>query len=854
MPDVQPRMPSKGPLTPERRQNPRHPVRPTEYIEIGDSNGGIILDISEGGMAVASAQALVGNQTLRFRFQLPRSLETIETSGEINWIGETKKRAGVRFVDLPLAAREQIQKWIDEQTSGHSDGDRKPNGSAVGSPSPKILRELPRYEPINRGATQESTIARGHYQDDHSTNLNPFSSDLSSPLDEPEVDEAEAEDEEKVSADSNAQPRSEKRAQTRFPMTASTYVQLSNGNGGLMANLSKTGFCVRAAKTLETDHLPVVRFQLPNARDFVESSAWIVWKSVSKKTAGARFENLSAEAQSQIAQWIDAQPLPKSAPTKNLLSKNPNVPNAPVKSPLEQREKISPSPKISAPVTPGVTLMAPDSVPIPSYISPLAISLDAKPAVPSSNSRSAAPPLSKAAPSAPPSKAPPAPTVKPPAPLAPVPRMVSAPSPAKPAMSASTPVLPKSQKSVAAAPFLPAIPLTPPIFNEPDWSVAPKRPTGYWKIAAGIVVAAGILFGAATLLRSKKSATPLAQETAQNAAAAATMPATNPSTEAAADSTPTNSAPTNPSLSASASNAGSSREFRDAPRNTIPAKITPKSDEQFVDEPRPAHSQLQISRAPTQNSAPSSASASEQPASSRPAPVQSSAERSQNPPTEEGSGFPEVVHRAQAAPAPVFSNANDVAKSGPESTSPRSQTASSNQQPDANLAAAGVPQNSSSTPRPVAASENNSSPRTAAASNSPSQTATPVGAPASSTAAAIPNPVPTVSVFSRFRAIRSTSDAARPAGSELQIGRLKSGPTPAYPVEALRQQIQGIVELEVLVGADGNILTVHLVKGPPELASVAMGTVRSWQYGQTTLGGKPVETDQSIYFTFRLTK
>jgi periplasmic protein TonB len=129
-----------------------------------------------------------------------------------------------------------------------------------------------------------------------------------------------------------------------------------------------------------------------------------------------------------------------------------------------------------------------------------------------------------------------------------------------------------------------------------------------------------------------------------------------------------------------------------------------------------------------------------------------------------------------------------------------------------------------------------------------------VGAPASSTAAAIPNPVPTVSVFTRFRAIRSGSDAARPAGSDLQIGRLKSGPTPAYPVEALRQQIQGMVELEVLVGADGNILTVHLVKGPPELAGVAMGTVRSWQYGQTTLGGKPVETDQSIYFTFKLTK
>src|ERR1700738_2828363 len=340
MPDSLPRMPLKGPLTTERRHNPRHPVRPTEYIEIGDSNGGIILDISEGGMAVASAQALVGNQTLLFRFQLPRSLETIETSGEITWIGETKKRAGVRFVDLPLTAREQIHKWIDSQTAGYTNGDQKPNGSAVPSPSPKIPQELPRREPVHHEVAHEkTTFAHGH----NSKDLNPFSSALSSTLDEREIDESEPEDAEKITADANAEPPPERRAQNRLPMTASTYVQLSDGNGGLMANLSKTGFCVRAAKTLETDQLPVVRFQLPNARDYVESSAWIVWKSPSKKTIGARFESLSDEAQSQIAQWIDSQPLPKNAPSKNPL-----------------REKIPSSPKIPAPITAvPVTLMSP---------------------------------------------------------------------------------------------------------------------------------------------------------------------------------------------------------------------------------------------------------------------------------------------------------------------------------------------------------------------------------------------------------------------------------------------------------------------------------------------------------------
>jgi len=848
MPDSLPRMPLKGPLTTERRQNPRHPVRPTEYIEIGDSNGGIILDISEGGMAVASAQALVGNQTLTFRFQLPRSLETIETSGEINWIGETKKRAGVRFVDLPVEAREQIHKWIDSQTSGYSNGEQKSNGSvAPSSPSPKVSRELPRYEPVNQEPPHyEPTLADGH---NSSKNLNPFSSALSSPLDEPEIDESEPEYEEKSTAASNAPPLPERRAQTRLPMTASTYVQLSDGNGGLMANLNKAGFCVRAAKVLETDHLPVVRFQLPNASDFVESSAWIVWKSPSKKTVGARFESLSDEAQSQIAQWIDSQPLPKNASIKNPLSKNRPSPNPIANSPLEQRERISSSPKTTVPRTATpLTLMSPDSVPIPAYISPLAISLDA-PAVSSpNNSSSTTPSLAKAPFIAWPGKPSPPSTERT---LPQVPPVIPTPAPSKPAASPSAPASPRSQKPLSAPLPIPVSPtastkafpaaprvvshVLPPIFNEPDWSVAPKRPTGYWKTAAMIVLIAGTLFGAAILLRSKKSTTPASQGTTQNSSIAASTPAATPPTEPISNSAPTNSPSTNssptnqptPSSTAPASNPGSnsppSREFYDISRKTTSAKSSPKGDEQFVDEPLAARSQPQVS-SPTIQSNPSAA-ASDQPATSVPTPVQSGAERNQNPPTEEGSGFPTVVHRVQSSPTPSSSNINGEAASTSDSSSPPPIAAGSrNQQPATNLASAGsVSQNSAAVP-------------------------------AASTTATIPNPVPTVSVFSRFRAIRNTSDAPRPAGSDLQIGRLKSGPVPSYPIEAQRQQIQGMVELEVLVGADGSILSVHLVKGPPELASVAMGTVRSWQYGQTTLGGHPVETDQSIYFTFKLTK
>ena len=304
------------------------------------------------------------------------------------------------------------------------------------------------------------------------------------------------------------------------------------------------------------------------------------------------------------------------------------------------------------------------------------------------------------------------------------------------------------------------------------------------------------------------------------------------------------------STTASASNPNSSREFYDEPRNTTPSKSAPKSDEQFVDEPRPTRSQNQISNPPIQSSASASRSAGELPAASAPTSIQSGADRNQDQPVEQNSGFPKVVHHVQTTPTGLSNaNAQPVAAVDSPSASP-APAASRNQQPDANLASvAAVAENSST--RAADTQDNNSSQRTTSASANPSPAS---AAPPASTTTSIPNPVPTVSVFSRFRTIRNTSDAARPAGSDLQIGRLKSGPTPPYPMEAQRQQIQGTVELEVLVGADGTIQSVHLVKGPPELASVAMGTVRSWQYGPTTLGGRPVETDQSIYFTFKLTK
>lgn len=92
--------------TPARRAN----------VELGGKNGGVILNISETGMAVATADPLAVNDSFAcIRFQLPSSGQSIEVSAQIVWLAESKKSAGVRFVDLAAEVRNQISNWISSE-------------------------------------------------------------------------------------------------------------------------------------------------------------------------------------------------------------------------------------------------------------------------------------------------------------------------------------------------------------------------------------------------------------------------------------------------------------------------------------------------------------------------------------------------------------------------------------------------------------------------------------------------------------------------------------------------------------------------------------------------------------------
>jgi hypothetical protein len=99
--------------TRDRRLQMRTTPASRAYVELGGGNGGMVLNISETGLAVAAADPLVVDDYLpRIRFQSPSSGQTIEVSAQVVWLAESTKSAGIRFVDLTTEARIQISNWI----------------------------------------------------------------------------------------------------------------------------------------------------------------------------------------------------------------------------------------------------------------------------------------------------------------------------------------------------------------------------------------------------------------------------------------------------------------------------------------------------------------------------------------------------------------------------------------------------------------------------------------------------------------------------------------------------------------------------------------------------------------------
>jgi len=110
-------------LNRERRRAQRVPVQAPVELTLPDSRKveGILLDLSESGMDVLTAEPQAPGSLLQFRFQLPDGSFEVHAHGQVAW-AKPNGQTGVCFLDLDEAVKTQLQAWLQAAASANRAG------------------------------------------------------------------------------------------------------------------------------------------------------------------------------------------------------------------------------------------------------------------------------------------------------------------------------------------------------------------------------------------------------------------------------------------------------------------------------------------------------------------------------------------------------------------------------------------------------------------------------------------------------------------------------------------------------------------------------------------------------------
>ena len=96
---------------PERRQTSRVTVASLAYICFeSDDNGGVVLNISEGGLCLRVIVPIDAGEIVRLWFLAER--RRVEVEAQVEWVDESRRTAGLSFKVLSQHPRDEIRKWI----------------------------------------------------------------------------------------------------------------------------------------------------------------------------------------------------------------------------------------------------------------------------------------------------------------------------------------------------------------------------------------------------------------------------------------------------------------------------------------------------------------------------------------------------------------------------------------------------------------------------------------------------------------------------------------------------------------------------------------------------------------------
>src|SRR2546423_8850545 len=89
----------------ERRGNSRTRVDGhLQLVNLGPENGGLMLDLSEGGLALQAVFPVMPELEIPVNFLLPNTDIRIDAKAQIAW-GRNSKHVGLQFIDIQEATR-----------------------------------------------------------------------------------------------------------------------------------------------------------------------------------------------------------------------------------------------------------------------------------------------------------------------------------------------------------------------------------------------------------------------------------------------------------------------------------------------------------------------------------------------------------------------------------------------------------------------------------------------------------------------------------------------------------------------------------------------------------------------------
>jgi TonB family protein len=74
---------------------------------------------------------------------------------------------------------------------------------------------------------------------------------------------------------------------------------------------------------------------------------------------------------------------------------------------------------------------------------------------------------------------------------------------------------------------------------------------------------------------------------------------------------------------------------------------------------------------------------------------------------------------------------------------------------------------------------------------------------------------------------------------------------PVYPPEARKQNLQGIIALDIVVSKDGSVASMKALNGPDVLANAAMDALRWWKFEPYRVNGEPAEVETTVAVEFK---